>query len=61
MKAMNDHISDMNNHISALLAKLTGTSSNTDNQEEKLTDISSKLSTYEYHIDKVIINEIKKI
>ena len=30
-----------------MLAKLTDTGSNTDNQEEKLTDISFKLSTYE--------------
>ena len=47
------HYSDMkalNDHTSSMLEKLTGTSSKTDNQEEQLTDISSKLSTYEYHV-----------
>ena len=48
----------MNEHIAGMLAKLTDTSSNTDNQEEKLIDISLKLSTYEDHIGKVIINEM---
>ena len=32
MKAMNDHISDMNGHISAMLEKLTDTSSKTEKQ-----------------------------
>ena len=59
MKAMNNHISDINNQISAMLAKLTDKTSKTDKQEEKLTYISYKLSTYEYHMDKVIINEMK--
>ena len=48
----------MNEHIAGMLAKLTDTSSNTDNQEEKLIDISLKLSTYEDHMGKVIINEM---
>ena len=43
MKSTNDHISGMNDHISSMLAKLTDTSFNADNQEEKLTDISYKL------------------
>ena len=54
IKYMTDkHYSDMkalNDHTSSMLEKLTGTSSKTDNQEEQLTDISSKLSTYEYHV-----------
>ena len=37
----------LNHHISAMLAKLTDTSSKTDNQEEQLTEISFKLSKYE--------------
>ena len=44
------HHSDMktqNFHISAMLTKLTNTSSKTDKQEEELTEISCKLSTYE--------------
>ena len=45
-----------NSDISYMLAKLTDKSSMTDNQEEKLTDISYKLSTYEDHMDKVVIN-----
>ena len=47
MKAMNYQISDMNDHISAILAKFTDTSSMTYKQEEKLTDLSSQLPTYE--------------
>ena len=51
IKAMTEkHHSDvknLNKHISNMLAKLTNTSSKTDNQEEKLTYISSKLSTHE--------------
>ena len=48
---MNDkHQYDMkylNYHNSDMLAKITDTISKTDNQEEELTDISSKISTYE--------------
>ena len=50
----------MNKHISAILEILTSKSSKIDNQEEKLTDLSYKLSTYEYHMDKVIINEMQQ-
>ena len=46
--------------ISIILAKLTDTISNTDKKEQKLTEISSKLSTYEHHMDKVIINKMKQ-
>ena len=52
--------SDMKNHISDMLGKLIDTSSKTDKQEEKLTKLSSKLSTYEEHIDKVIINKMQQ-
>ena len=55
MRSINYHITEINNHISTMIAKLTDTSSNTDTQEEQLKDISSKLSTYE---DQVIINKI---
>ena len=48
----------MNYHIYAMLAKLTDKSSKTDKQEEKITDISSKLSTYDDHMYKAIINKI---
>ena len=51
IKAVNDkHNSDMktlNNRISAMITKLTDTSSNTYKQEKQPKDISSKLSTYE--------------
>ena len=39
-------------------SKIDDTSVKTDKQEEKLVYISSKLSTYEYRIDKVNINKI---
>ena len=52
--------SDMNNHIAAMLAKLTDTCSKTDNQEEKLAELSSKLSTYEDHMNKVVINKMQQ-
>ena len=55
MRSINYHITEINNHISTMIAKRTDTSSNTDTQEEQLKDISSKLSTYE---DQVIINKI---
>ena len=46
IKSMTDkHHSDMktlNDHISTMLKKLTNTSSNTDKQEEQLTDIYPK-------------------
>ena len=50
IKSMTDkHHSDiktLNDHISAMLAKFYDTSSKIDKQEEQLTKISSKLSTY---------------
>ena len=49
---MNYHIYGMNNNISAMLAILTDTRSKKDNREEKLTELSSKLSTYEEHMDR---------
>ena len=52
--------SDMNDHISAMLPKLTDTSPETEKQEEKIIEFSSKLSTYEDHMDKVIINEMQQ-
>ena len=48
----------MNEHIPAMFAELTHTSIKTNKQEEKLTDISYKISTYEYHIEKLSINEM---
>ena len=48
----------MKYHISDMLEKLTDTSVKKGKQEEKLTELSSKISTYEYHIDKSIINEM---
>ena len=57
------HHSDMktlNDHIYAMLKNITDTISNTDKKEQKLTEISSKLSTYEHHMDKVIINKMKQ-
>ena len=50
MKAFNDH-------IYAMLINLTDTSSNTDKQEEQLTEISSKLSIDEERLEKLSIKE----
>ena len=47
----------MTNIIADFLAKLDDTSINTDKQEEKLTEISSKLSTYKNHINKSYIKK----
>ena len=58
MKAMNDHISGMNDHISDMPSNITAISSNTDKQEEKLTELSSKISMYEDHVYKAIINKM---
>ena len=54
------HHSDMKNlngHISDMLTKLTNTISKTDKQEEQLTYISSKISTYEDRLEKLNIKE----
>ena len=48
----------MNEYIAAMLAKFTDTIFKINKQEEKLTELSSKLSTYEYHIYKVSVNKI---
>ena len=45
MKALNDY-------ISTIFEKLSDTSYNIDKQEGQLKEISSKLSTYDYHLDK---------
>ena len=54
IKASNDkhhsEIKSTNKQISAMIATLTDTSVKTNKQEEKLTELSSKISTYEYHI-----------
>ena len=41
--------------ISDIIEKITNTIFKADNQEEKLTYLSSKISTYEYHMHKLII------
>ena len=46
----------MTNSITAMLEKLDDTSIKTDKKHEKLIELSSKLSTYEYHLDKANIN-----
>ena len=54
------HHSDMkalNNHIYDMPAKLTDTNSKTYNQEEQLTELSCKLSTYEDCPEKLRITE----
>ena len=51
MKCTNNHISDMKYHITVMLSKVTDTGSKTDKQEEKITGLSYKISTYEYHMD----------
>ena len=54
---MNTKIQTMNDNISAMLQKLTDTSSKTDKHEEQLTYISSKPSNYEDHLEKLIIKD----
>ena len=48
----------MYDRIDVMLTKLDDTSFKTENQEEKLTYPSYKLSTYEYPMDKLIINKM---
>ena len=43
----------MNDNITAMISKLNDTSVNSNKQEEKPTELSPKLSTYEYYTDKV--------
>ena len=50
MKALNDY-------ITTIFEKLNDTSSNIDKQEGQLKEISSKLSTYEDRLEKMIIKE----
>ena len=52
-------IKSITNSTTDILAKLDDTSFKIYKQEEKLTYILSKLSTYEYHIDKANINEMQ--
>ena len=47
----------LNNKISDLLQKLTATTSKTDKHEKIITEISSKLSDYEYRLEKLIIKD----
>ena len=64
MKATNNHITDMrsgmNNHISYMHVKLGDTSYKKYKQEEELIYLSSKISAYEYHMDKMIISETQQ-
>ena len=63
IKTMTDkHHSDMktmNYNISFMLTKLTDTNSKTENQEEQLRDMSSKISKYEDHLDKLSIKKTR--
>ena len=43
LENIHNDIKDLNQHSSAMISKLTDTSSKPDKQEEQLTDISSKL------------------
>ena len=56
-KSTNKNITAINNIIAAILATLADTNNKKNKQEEKITDISSKLSTYEDRLDKMSINE----
>ena len=53
----NSDMKALNNHNSPMLEKLTDTSSKTDKKEEKLTEISSKLSIYGDRLEKLNIKE----
>ena len=61
IKTMTDkHHSDMktlNEHISDMLTKLTNTSYKTENQEEQLTDILSKLPIFGDCLEKISIKD----
>ena len=58
IKAFNKNIdtdmNDMNDHIASTLATLIDTGVKTNNQYDKSTEISSKLSTFEYCQEKII-------
>ena len=56
---IHNDIKSLNYHISAMLEKPIDTSSNIDKQEEQITEISSKLSTYEDGIDKLSTTKTK--
>ena len=43
----------MNDHITYMLATLIDTSVKTNNQDKKVTELSSKLSTYEDRLEKM--------
>ena len=46
-KLPNNKITDINDNISAILATLADANNKQKNQEEKITELSSKISTYE--------------
>ena len=52
IEKLHSDMKSFNDHISAVIKKPTDISSNTDKQEEQLTDISSKISTYEDRLEK---------
>ena len=52
IEKLHSDMKSFNDHIFAVIKKPTDISSNTDKQEEQLTDISSKVSTYEYRLEK---------
>ena len=50
-------INAINDNIPAMIQTLTDTNDKKNNQEENITDLSSKLPTYEDLLDKMSINE----
>ena len=47
----------MNDNISSMLQNLTAKNSKTDKHDDQITEISPKLSYYEYHLDKLRIKD----
>ena len=48
---------ETNDHITSMRATLIDTSAKTNKQEERITELSSKLSTYEDRMEKIITNK----
>ena len=56
-KDIHTGIKAFNNNTTSLIVKLLDTNDKQDNKDEKITYISSKLSTYEDRLEKIIINK----
>ena len=49
-----NNMKSVNDHIASMLVTLIDTSVKTNKQDKKITELSSKISTYEDHLEKMI-------